>query len=816
MNRWLKYSLAAIGSTIIILLLLFVIVGLYINYNKQELITKFTKEAETKYNTRVSVEDISLSFFKSFPSLSLVIKNVEAKGSLNINNQNLFNASEVYLRINTAKLFLGEITFVKTLIKNGAVFVYTDSNGISNLSLINSALEKNKKEKKVLDIPENIVLENFTITIENKQKRKLFSFQIHKLIANTQSDGDNKNINIKEDILVRNLGFNLTTGSFLTNHAIEGKYILKYNSKANELTFTDIKINISKQPFDLTGRFNFGDSARFYLDIKTKKILYNSAQSLVTSHIATGLKTVTIKEPLDVNATIRGSLTGGDPFVLARWAAKETDLTTPIINLKKASFTGYFTNEVVKGLPLKDPNSKIHISNLTANWEGIPLKADTVEIINLEKPVVRGSFVSAFQLTDFNEIVNSNNLIFSQGSGTISVKYKGPLKNINNQNALLDIDFFLTKGTLAYKPMNLIIKDCFSKISIKNSDIHINRLTAKTSNGSSIKITGDAKNTFALLGDSPGKVGVNMNIYSAYLNLKGISSLLQKDKRVSHQPKKNGLNKAMARLDNILEKQKIIVNIKADKIKNDRLNANNFIAKVALSENEYNIENLQFGMASGSVQLSSEIVDIGPDRHRLSSSLQIRNIDAKELFYAFDDFGLNAISYKNLSGQISANGNFSTFVTSAGIFDKKTMGGKLSFSLKNGSLINYTPLMEIQEIVLKKRDFTDVRFAEIKNTVSIKDGIVAVPRMQIESSVIKLFVEGQYGLMGQTDLRIQVPLENLKNKDRSNMNKRANNNQKGGASVYLRAKSGDTGKVSIGLDLLGAIRKSNVPIYPKN
>lgn len=816
MKRWLKYSLVTLGSVLILLILLFVAVGLYINSNKQELISKYTKEAEIKYNTDISVADISLSFFRSFPSLTLVIKNIEAKGSFKINNRKLFKASEIYLRINTAKLFLGKIKFGKTSIKDGAVFIYTDSSGVSNLSLINSAVEKNKKENKSIAIPENITLENFSITIENKQKNKLFSFLINKLIANTRSEGNNEYISIKENILVNSLGFNLTTGSFLKNHTIDGKYLLTFNPRLNELTFSDIKINISKQPFNLTGKFIFGDSASFYLDIKTKKILYSSAQTLVTSHIATGLKTVTIKEPLDVHATIKGPLSGGDPFVLARWTAKETDLTTPIIDLKKASFTGYFTNEVVKGLPLKDPNSKIHISNLTANWEGVPLKADSVEIINLEKPFVRGGFISAFQLTDFNEIVNSNNLIFSQGSGMISVKYKGPLKNINNQNALIDIDFLLTKGTLTFKPMNLLITDCFSNISIKNSDIHINRLMAKTSNGSSIKITGNAKNTFALLGDSPGKVGVDINIYSPYLNLKGVSSLLKKDKRVYHQPKKNGLNKAMAGLDNILEKQKIIVTIKADKIKNDRLNANNFLARVALSENEYNIENLQFGMASGSIQLSSEIVDMGPDRHRLTSSLQIRNIDAKELFYAFDDFGMNAISYKNLSGQISANGNFSTLVNSAGIFDKKTMGGKLSFSLKNGSLVKYAPLMEIQEIALKKRDFTEVRFAEIKNTVTIKDGIVDLPRMQIESSVIKLFVEGQYGILGQTDLRIQVPLENLKNKDRSNMNKQANNTQKGGASVYLRAKSGEDGKVKIGLDLLGAIRKSNAPSYPKN
>ena len=817
MNRWLKYAIATISSLIILLILLFAGVGLYIKSNKKEMIAKLIKEADTKYHTQISVGDLSLSLFKSFPSLTLVIEKIDARGPMHkVHNHKLFTASEIYLRLNTFKLLFGNFSFGKAAIKNGNAFIYTDSSGVNDLSYFKEPIEKNKKREGALVLPENITIENFDFTIDDKQKNKLFSFLIRKLAATTLSDGDNTYIDIKKDILVKSLGFNLSTGSFLVNHILEGKYRLSYNRKRNDLSFNDIKINISKQPFVLTGTFLFGERGHFNLDVKTKQISYGFAQTLVTNHIATGLKNVTLTAPLDVHTTLEGSLNGGDPLVIARWSVRETDLTSPLVSLKKASFVGYFTNEAIKGKPLKDPNSTIHINNLVALWEGIPLKADTVEIINLEVPVVNGNFVSDFQLSAFNEILNSNNLVFSEGAGKLAVKYRGPLKNINNQNALLDIAFLLTKGSITYKPMKLVITECVSNISIKNSDVFINRLAAKSSNGSKIKITGEARNTFALLGDSPGKVGVTVNIYSPYLNLEGITSKIQRDRSKIKKLKKNVLNSSISRLDNILEKQKITVNIKADKIKNNHLIANNFIANVALSENVYQINALQFGMANGTLQLSSSIIETGINKHKLNSVVQIKNIDAKELFYAFDDFGINAISYKNLAGQISANGNFSTSVNAAGVVDKKTLQGKLSFSLKNGSIINYAPLMKIQEIVLKKRDFTDVRFAEIKNTVTIKEGIVNVPRMQIESSVIKLFVEGQYGLVGETDLRIQVPLANLRNNDRSNMNKKANNAQKGGASVYLRAKSGNDGKVSIGLDLLGAMRKSNVPSTQKN
>jgi hypothetical protein len=266
----------------------------------------------------------------------------------------------------------------------------------------------------------------------------------------------------------------------------------------------------------------------------------------------------------------------------------------------------------------------------------------------------------------------------------------------------------------------------------------------------------------------------------------------------------------MYQFDNILEKEKITVNIKADKIINNNLQANNFIAAIDLQEGAYNIKNVQFNIAGGSLRLTSSIQETGTNKHHLKSAVDINNIDAKKLFYAFDNFGIEGIGYKNLTGQLSAKGALSTQINGAGVLDKKTLNGSLRFSLKNGSLINYAPIMKIQDIIFKKRDFADIHFVEIKNNLTVKDGLVTVPRMQIESTVFNLFIEGVYGFAGNTDLRIQVPLKNLKKVDPADMSKKANNKERGGASVYLRAKSGSDGKVGIGLDALGAVRKNNV------
>lgn len=82
MNRWLKYGLVTVGALISLILILFAGVSIYINSNKAKLISNFIKEADTKYHTQITIDDLSLSLFKEFPSISLLVENVDAKGPM--------------------------------------------------------------------------------------------------------------------------------------------------------------------------------------------------------------------------------------------------------------------------------------------------------------------------------------------------------------------------------------------------------------------------------------------------------------------------------------------------------------------------------------------------------------------------------------------------------------------------------------------------------------------------------------------------------------------------------------------------------------
>ncbi|MDP1842041.1 MAG: AsmA-like C-terminal region-containing protein [Sediminibacterium sp.] len=810
MKKAIKYFSILLASFIGLLLILYIGASIYLRLNKKEIIAKIAKTVESKFQSTVTIEDLDIALFQNFPNLSLEVKNLDVKGPMfHIHGKKLFTASRLYISIASHKLLIGKVSVRKTSFKNGNLFIYTDSTGLSNFSYFSST-NKKAKNNQPLDLPSNIEFVNVDLTIQDVYREKYFSFLLNKLLLKTNSVEGGDQIKLDQDILVKSLAFNLKNGSFLENKSLVGKYKILLSKNFTGIEFNKIEIAISKQPFVFTGKFHFGDAGYFNLDIQTNKIGFPFAKSLLTKHIAKALNIVEIDAPLNVHTTLAGSLNGGDPLVLAKWEVKNAVLVTPLVNFKKSNFSGYFSNEVVKGLPRKDPNSKIHIDSLSAEWEGIPVKASKIEVINLSVPKVIGSFNSNFELSSFNNILNSEAIEFSEGLGNVKVDYDGPLNRINNNNAKIHIQFMLNRGTIAVKPMGIKLSECLTDLSIQNSDLVLHSMVAKGNKGSVINLWGNATNIFSFLENVPGKATVNLNMYSPFLNMTNLASFLSHTKRVAVKHTKTTLSKSIHKLDHILESGTISVNMKTDKIAYNQLLATAFKSSIQLQEGNWNLNELQFNLAGGSFNIKADIKNRVNNQHPITARFNIKNMEASSFFYAFSDFGSKTFGHKNISGLLNASGNLNGTMNAAGDLNKKTLNAKLSFSLKNGSLKKVDALEKIQEHVFKNRNFSDVRFAELKNTVVANNGMVNIPRMQIESSVFGLFLEGQYGLAGNTDLRIQVPLRNLSSNNSSNKPILTEKNAKGGMSIFLRAKSGEDGKLSIGLDALGRFRKSNL------
>lgn len=126
--------------------------------------------------------------------------------------------------------------------------------------------------------------------------------------------------------------------------------------------------------------------------------------------------------------------------------------------------------------------------------------------------------------------------------------------------------------------------------------------------------------------------------------------------------------------------------------------------------------------------------------------------------------------------------------------------GQIDFNLQQGRLVHFEPLQKISQTVFKNRNFSDIRFADLHDLFIVNGNSITLNRMEIRSTLITMFVEGEYHMKKGADLSIQVPLSNLKNKADDHLPENLGIHSRTGPSARLRAKNGDDGKLKITWD----------------
>jgi hypothetical protein len=179
----------------------------------------------------------------------------------------------------------------------------------------------------------------------------------------------------------------------------------------------------------------------------------------------------------------------------------------------------------------------------------------------------------------------------------------------------------------------------------------------------------------------------------------------------------------------------------------------------------------------------------------------------RKVFADFENFGQDGVTAESLEGKLNADINASMFINDAGQVIPSSIVSTVNFSLKDGALNNYEPIKKIQQFIFRKRDFDNIRFAELTNRLEIRDQEIKINKMEIQSTVMSMFVEGIYSSKGTTDLSIQVPLSNLKKRKEDYNPENLGVNKKAGSSIFLRGRPGSDGNIKFKLDLFNKFDK---------
>lgn len=814
LNKLLKYCLKGLAIFVGVLVLVYVIAYVYISANKKKIISQIKEQVADKLNGEVQIGNISLGFLAQFPTISVELEKVSIKDTLfNRHKHPFFEADKVFASISALKLIKRDNPLNGITIENGHLYIYTDSLGYTNSYLLTPKDEINKAKTTSAAKTEikSLKLLNVRATLDDRKKKKLYDFSINKFIGRISNTDSTLTLKTRNDILIHSLSFNTAFGSFVRETPFLGDFKVEINKSSKQLNFNDIGIRLKNHPYTLSGTFSFTKTPTFALKIATKNINYEEAKTLLTPKIATSLSLVKVEKPVnEVNADISGLLNSGDPLVLIKWKVEDNDMGSPLANFTKCSFNGSFTNELIPGLPRKDPNSRLQFHDFSGTFEGLRVTSQNIYIDNLVYPMINADIKTDFNLTQLNNLLSSRTIDLHQGKGSLDLIYSGPMEHHSNKNTYLTGKISFSDGVIMYHPRNLPMTNVYGNIVFKKTDVYVKDFRGNVQ-GNKIIMSGSGKNLLALMNTSPGKILLDWNIYSPSLNLNTLTSLLKQ--RVSSSEKaagKSKLGSTAQNLDAIVNQANFRLFVKADELTFKRFTAKNVKASLGLIDENWVLNTVSLQHAGGSMDINGSLTAKNSKYYESNVKVNMQNVDVNEVMYAFEDFGQTAISHQNLRGKLSSTIAMQMEIDRNLKGTPKDMNGYVEFSLKKGALLHYAPLEKIQEIAFKKRNFSEIYFAELKDRFDIKNKEINLNRMEIQSTVLTLFLEGTYSLTGtNTDISIQIPLSNLKKRAEDYTPENKGADAKAGASIFVRGRPGADGNVQFKLDLFRKFRKKD-------
>ena len=143
----------------------------------------------------------------------------------------------------------------------------------------------------------------------------------------------------------------------------------------------------------------------------------------------------------------------------------------------------------------------------------------------------------------------------------------------------------------------------------------------------------------------------------------------------------------------------------------------------------------------------------------LSAELYERQLDLTQLFKGFGNFGQSVLRSENIRGKFS--GKLALRVPlRGGAFAMDDIQAQMNVAVEDGALIDVQPLTYLSKFI-SLDELMNLRFATLYNAISIRNGRVIIPSMQINSSAISLFSSGEHHFNGRYVYRVKVGLGDI-------------------------------------------------------
>ncbi|WP_291147536.1 AsmA-like C-terminal region-containing protein [Flavobacterium sp. UBA7680] len=635
-SRSIVFKIAKyIGITFaVILALLFLTPIVFEDQIKEQI----KKTANERLSAELNYSDVSVSFFRHFPSLTLTLDNLSLNGSAPYKNEKFITAKEVSFGINVASLiFSKSVKIDQIYLSDSFINVKVNPNGEANYNIYKSqakATETKDSTDTALKL-ERIEILNSKIIYDDKSTKVHFDA----LGFNYLGKGDlNKAVfDLSSKAKIEKLNIIYEDEPYLMNKKIDADLITKVNINSLSFFFQQNNLKINQLLVDFKGKFDIlKDGYNMDFVIKSDNSdLYDVFTAFPPKYI-----TWLSKTELKGNTTLLFTLKGD--YITSQNIAPDLNLDVKIDN--------GFVNYNKSAFPVSNLNFEVKTKVPSLNPDLLTVDAKNLSL-NINKDYIKSKFfvkgVNAPEINaDFKAKIDLSKL--TKALGIPDIELKGSLAGDIQANGKFDQKnklFPVTKGVFdlengyvktKYYPnpiTNITIKSKIDNQKGTFDDLKIKLKPAQfTFEGKPVFVEADLSDFNDLAYDIKAKGELDVNrIYKVFsqkgLDLDGFvkADLVLKGKQ-SDAEKGNYsklYNKGTLELRNIgiaseYLPKKFIIKEGIFKINQDKMSFNNFTAAYGQSDfkmngylqNVFNYATTNTGVLKGSFNVSARYINV--------------------------------------------------------------------------------------------------------------------------------------------------------------------------------------------------------------
>jgi hypothetical protein len=808
--KWIKVISVFIGFVLFLFSVGLLLVVIY----KKEILAEVSSQLNSAIRAEITIGDADITLFSEFPNFTVKLEDVVIKDpSARAGDKDLLNTKTILVNVLTYKLFFKEIEFRSIRIIDGEFFIFRSLSGYSNLDVFKKktdSVSTGDSTRKFRLTKEKLEFRNLRFTYHDSLREKFIGFLLKDVTSQVNHHDSVIACRMDGAVDFERLMFNPSRGSFLKGKATHISVGFKFFPDSTKLVLEPSKVSLSEAEFDISGVFDFSDKRHITLSVSSPAIAYQEGLSVIPETIASNLSQLSVERPFSIEVHLEAPMKPNSlPSVDVRFGLKDNVFKSKVVTITDLSLTGTMTNHSDSLKPFTNANSTVRLDSIRGKIDELPFEANAIlsDFDNLLLEVFSKHSVTLPQL---NHEVDTTSIRFTGGNFVSEFHYKGKLNEYFDQTTgsytgQLEGHSTIEAGAFTLVSRKLQFKDINMTMRFNKDTVWIDKFGITTGK-SSANVQGMITNYVPYFTNPVRKGYVKLKITSPNIDL-GNFLVKKASKKKSTKQMKQDKERVSDMLDKIFTNLEFDIELGIDKLKNRTFYASKLRGNIKLNAISLVANDVRMTFGGGRIHMSMTMKDIHKEINPVEVKAKASDIAIKELFKAFDNFHQTSITDKNLEGLMSFDTKFKLKINDDFDVVLPSLTCDLNMVIKNGRLINVEAIHNMSNFLFKRRDFDDVKFAQIDGNMKVTHRDVHISRMEVQSSVLSLFLEGNYSLDNATDLSIQVPLSNLKKRNKDFVPKNIGVDAKAGPSVFLIARTNTDGKTDISYDGLRKKKK---------